>query len=93
MYVCTHAAVVDGFPLGLGGGLWEMQLQEISVKTEEAATTMALGPLCCLPSMLGGAMSDHILCTVDQDSSSLRSLWQLVLRPTSSSTRFISTLP
>ena len=41
MYVCTHAAVVDGFPLGLGGGLWEMQLQEISVKAEEAATTLA----------------------------------------------------
>lgn len=50
---------------------------------------MALGPLYCLTSIMG-AMSDPILCTVDQDPSSLRSLWHLALRPTSSSTRLIS---
>lgn len=52
--------------------------REISVKAEEAAISLALGPLCC-PTCVAGAMSDHTY-TLDQDSSrSHRSLWHFVL--------------
>lgn len=43
----------------------------VSMKTREATTTLALGPLCCLTGMPRRAMSDQISCTVDQESLEL----------------------
>lgn len=61
--------------------------------TQGSSHIPGLGPLCCLTSVLG-ALSDHTLCTMDQDSSrSGRGLWHPYLLPISSSTRFISTPP
>lgn len=41
---------------------------EISVKTGEATTALASGPLCSL-TRVQGAMSDDMLCKSNQDSS------------------------
>lgn len=45
-----------------------MQLQEVSVQTEQVATVLATAP--ALAHWYSGAMSDHTLCTGGSDSLS-----------------------